>query len=110
MDDPAFVSLRAHREQIDLHRLGSAIAAESLAFPMTTSELLTGAVVCLPRDGERFAPDVRAALAEVAHSLGTSLYILRYREQSRLVADIATGRIDDRTARSRATAMLASAV
>ena len=110
VDDPAFVSLRARREEINLHRKGSAIAAESLAFPMTTAELLTGAVVCLPRNGERFAPDVRAALAEVAHSLGTSLYILRYREQTRLVADIAAGRIDDRTARRRATAMLASAV
>jgi hypothetical protein len=109
VDDPAFVSLRARRQEIDLRGLASAIGADSLAFPMIVGEMLSGAVVCRPRAGEQFAPDVRAALAEAAHNLGASLYILRYREQARLVADIATGRIDESGARRRAIAMLQGA-
>ena len=109
IDDPAFVSLRARRLEVDLHGLGSAMGADSVAFPMTVGEALSGAVVCRPRAGEQFAPDVRAALAEAAHSLGACLYILRYREQARLVADIASGRIDETGARQRAIAMLEGA-
>ena len=106
VDDPGFVSLRARRQEIDLHGLASALGVDSLAFPMIVGEMLNGAVVCRPRAGEQFAPDVRAALAETAHSLGASIYILRYREQARLVADIASGRIDESGARRRAIAML----
>src|SRR6185437_4134211 len=106
VDDPAFVALRAHRQEVDLHGLGSAIGPDSVAFPMTVGESLSGAVVCHPRAGERLAPDIRAALAEAARNLGASLYILRYREQARLVADIAAGRIDETGARRRAMAML----
>ncbi|MBW4050361.1 MAG: hypothetical protein HIU85_02705 [Proteobacteria bacterium] len=109
VDDPAFVSLRARRQEVDLHGLGSAIGPDSFAFPMVVGETLSGAVLCRPPDGERFAPDVRAALAEAARNLGASLYILRYREQARLVADIATGRIDELGARQRAIAMLEGA-
>jgi hypothetical protein len=109
VDDPAFVSLRARRQEVDLHGLGSAIGPDSFAFPMVVGETLSGAVVCRPPDGERFAPDVRAALAEAARNLGAALYILRYREQARLVADIATGRIDELNARQRAIAMLEGA-
>jgi hypothetical protein len=109
VDDPAFVSLRARRQEVDLHGLGSAIGPDSFAFPMVVGETLSGAVVCRPPAGERFAPDVRAALAEASRNLGASLYILRYREQARLVADIATGRIDELNARQRAIAMLEGA-
>jgi hypothetical protein len=109
VDDSAFVSLRARRQEIDLHGLASALGIDSLAFPMIVGEMLSGAVVCRPRAGEQFAPDVRAALAEAAHNLGASLYILRYREQARLVTDIATGRIDETGARRRAIAMLEGA-
>lgn len=109
VDDAAFVSLRARRHEVDLHGLASALGVDSLAFPMIVGEMLNGAVVCRPRAGEQFAPDVRAALAEAAHNLGASLYILRYREQARLVADIATGRIDETGARRRAIAMLEGA-
>lgn len=109
VDDPAFVSLRAHRQEVDLHGLGSAVGSDSLAFPMIVGEALSGAVVCHPRAGERLAPDIRAALAEAARNLGASLYILRYREQARLVADIAAGRIDETGARRRAMAMLEGA-
>jgi hypothetical protein len=109
VDDPAFVSLRAHRQEADLHGLGSAMGSDSLAFPMMVGETLSGAVICRPRTGERFAPDIRAALAEASRNLGASLYILRYREQARLVADIAAGRIDETGARRRAVAMLEGA-
>jgi hypothetical protein len=109
VDDPAFVSLRARRQEVDVHGLGSAMGSDSLAFPMTVGEMLSGAVVCRPRAGEQFAPDIRAALADTARNLGASLYILRYREQARLVADIATGRIDESGARRRAVAMLEGA-
>lgn len=109
VDDPAFVSLRAHRHEVDLHGLASAMGPDSFAFPMTVGETLSGAVVCHPRAGERLAPDIRAALSEAARNLGATLYILRYREQARLVADIATGRIDETGARRRAMAMLQGA-
>ncbi len=109
VDDPAFVSLRAHRQEVDLHGLASAMGADSFAFPMTVGETLSGAVLCHPRPGERLAPDIRAALGEAARNLGATLYILRYREQARLVADIATGRIDETGARQRAMAMLQGA-
>jgi hypothetical protein len=109
IDDAAFVSLRAHREEIDLHGLGSSLGPDSLAFPMIVGESLSGAVVCRPRPGEQFAPDIRGALCEAARNLGASLYILRYREQARLVADIAAGRIDESGARRRAIAMLEGA-
>lgn len=109
VDDPAFISLRAHRQEVDLHGLGSAIGPDSFVFPMVVGETLSGAVVCRPRAGERFAPDVRAALSEASRNLGASLYIIRYREQARLVADIATGRIDELNARQRAIAMLEGA-
>lgn len=109
VDDSAFVSLRARRQEVDLRGLTSALGVDSLAFPMIVGEMLNGAVVCRPRAGEQFAPDVRAALGETAHNLGASLYILRYREQARLVADIAAGRIDESGARRRAIAMLEGA-
>lgn len=109
IDDPAFVSLRAHRQEVGLRGLASVLGPDSVAFPMLVGEVLSGAVVCQPRVGEQFAPDVRAALAEAARNLGASLYILRYREQARLVADIAAGRIDEAGARRRAVAMLEGA-
>jgi hypothetical protein len=109
VDDAAFVSLRARRQEVDLHGHASAMGADSFAFPMIVGEMLSGAVLCRPRAGEQFAPDIRAALAEAARNLGSSLYILRYREQARLVADIAAGRIDELGARQRAIAMLEGA-
>jgi hypothetical protein len=48
---------------------------------------------------------VRAALGELAHALGTSLYLLRYREQVRLLADIAAGRVDHEAVQTRVQAL-----
>ena len=109
VDDPAFVSLRARRQEVDLRGTSSAMGSDSVAFPMTVGEMLSGAVVCRPRAGEQFAPDIRTALAELARNLGASIYILRYREQAHLVADIAAGRVDETGARQRAVAMLEGA-
>ncbi len=110
VDDPAFVALRARRREIELHGLESGAGSEGLALPMSVGERLTGAVICQPRDGEQFAPDVRAALVEAARNLGMSLYVLRYREQARLLADVAAGRVDLVAARGRASELLPGAV
>jgi len=108
-DDSVFVSLRAGAKEIDLEEVENGIVAEGFAFPMSVAETLAGAVVCRPRDGEQFVPDVRSALADVARNLGMSLYILRNREQARLVADIAAERVDESAARRRATALMQGA-
>ncbi|MGH8290561.1 MAG: hypothetical protein ACREV7_16340 [Steroidobacteraceae bacterium] len=105
VDDPLFVSLRAQRKEVDVRRQRSSISADALAYPMTVAEALTGALICRPHDGEQFTSDAREALAEAARNLGMSLYILRNREQARLVADIAAGRIEEAAARTRALAL-----
>ena len=105
-DDPVFVALRAAHEPVALAAQANHIGAEGLALPMTVAESLLGALVCRPRDGEQFAPEMRAALANVAHHLGMALTGLRHREHARLVADVASGRIDTETARRRAITLL----
>jgi hypothetical protein len=110
VDDPLFVALRARHQQLDLEDVPNSLVTDGWAFPMTVAENLTGAVICRPRGGEQFAADVRAALDEVARNLGMSLYILRYREQGKLVADIATGRIDETAARQRARSLIEDSV
>jgi hypothetical protein len=110
VDDPLFVTLRARHQQLDLEDVPNSLITEGWAFPMTVAENLTGAVICRPRDGEQFAADVRAALGEVARNLGMSLYILRYREQGKLVDDIAMGRIDETVARERAKSLIEGTV
>ncbi|MGC8521318.1 MAG: hypothetical protein ACP5PN_05555 [Steroidobacteraceae bacterium] len=105
-DDPVFVAMRASREPVALAAQANRIGAEGLALPMTVAESLLGALICRPRDGEQFAPEIRAALANVAHHLGMALTGLRHREHARLVADVAAGRIDPDAARRRAITLL----
>ncbi len=105
-DDPVFVAMRASHEPVALAAQANRIGAEGLALPMTVAESLLGALICRPRDGEQFAPEIRAALANVAHHLGMALTGLRHREHARLVADVAAGRLDPDTARRRAIALL----
>jgi hypothetical protein len=88
--------------------LASAIGNTGIALPMAVAEHLTGAVICRPRKGEQFAPEVRTALSDAARNLSSALYILRYHEYARLVADIAASRIDVNVAHSRATALVKS--
>ena len=105
-DDPVFVALRATHEMTPLAGQSSALGAEGLALPMTVAESVLGALICRPRDGEQFAPEIRAALANVAHHLGMAIIGLRHREHAQLVADLASGRIDTETARRRAVTLL----
>jgi hypothetical protein len=104
-DDPTFVALRAHHGALDLKDRQSEAGGEGLAFPMTVGPLLTGAVICRLREGEQLDRDVRSALGELAQALGTSLYLLRYREQARLIAEIAAGSVDYAAVRTRAAAL-----
>ncbi len=105
-DDPVFVTLRATHETATLAAHSSGLGAEGLALPMTVAESVLGALVCRPRDGEQFAPEIRAALANVAHHLGMAIIGLRHREHVRLVADVAAGRIDPDAARRCAITLL----
>lgn len=108
-DDPLFVALRARHEVLDLKGQESAAGDEGLAVPMSVGQLLTGAVVCRLREGEQLDRDVRSAISELAHALGTSLYLLRYQEQSRLLAEIAAGGVDPGSVRTRIQAVLGAA-
>ena len=107
-DDPVFVALRATHEPVALAAQANRVGTEGIALPMTVAESLLGALVCRPRDGEQFAPEVREALANVAHHLGMALTGLRHREHARLVADVAAGRIDPDAARRRAMSLMDS--
>jgi hypothetical protein len=104
-DEPIFVTLRARHGVLDLAGRDSAAGAEGLAWPMTVGQLLTGAVIVRLRAGEQLDRDLRAAMGELAHALGTSLYLLRYREQAHLLAEITAGRVDPATVRSRVQAL-----
>ena len=105
-DDPVFVALRATHEPVALAAQANRVGTEGIALPMTVAESLLGALVCRPRDGEQFAPEVRAALANVAHHLGMALTGLRHREHARLLAEVAAGQIDPDTARQRAISLM----
>ena len=105
-DDPVFVALRATHEPVALAAQANRVGAEGIALPMSVAESLLGALVCRPRDGEQFAPEVREALANVAHHLGMALTGLRHREHARLIADVAAGRIDPDAARQRALSLM----
>jgi len=105
-DDPVFVALRAQRQPVALAAQTNHVGPEGLALPMTVAQSVLGALVCRPRDGEQFAPEVRTALANVAHHLGMAIVGLRLREHAQLVADMAAGRIGAEAARRRAVALL----
>ncbi len=105
-DDPVFVALRAQHQPVALAAQTNHVGTEGLVLPMAVAESVLGALVCQPRDGEQFAPEIRAALANVAHHLGMALMALRHRDHARLVADVAAGRIDPEAARRRAIALL----
>lgn len=75
-DDPALVSLRAEHTRVDLHALETSIAGE-WAYPMVARGRLVGTLVLGPkRSQESYAPDESSAIAQLAHSLGTSLEFL----------------------------------
>lgn len=78
-NDAALVALRASHDVVDLHLTSTALAGE-FAYPMLCRGHLLGALVLGPkRTGEPYAPDESAAIAEVAHSVGVTLDLLRIR-------------------------------
>jgi hypothetical protein len=72
-NDPAFVTLRASRNVVDLSTSDTALPGE-FAFPMLARGRLVGALALGPkRDGESYAPDELGAIAQVARSVGIAL-------------------------------------
>ena len=110
IDDPVFVALRTKQQEVDITTMQSAVEMGVLGFPMRVGESLTGAVICTPLDGEKFDQGLRTALSELSRSLATSLYLLRYEEHARLVADIASGSVDPAEARARAKLLMAGSL
>lgn len=75
-NDPAVVALRASHETVDLHRVETGLPGE-FAYPMLARGRLVGALVLGTKgNGESYAPDESAAVAEVALSVGVALDLL----------------------------------
>jgi hypothetical protein len=77
-DDPAAVRARASGAPVDLEELATEVAPSAvtgaLAFPMILRGELIGLLTCGgKRNGESYAPDERAVLAELAQAAGTAL-------------------------------------
>jgi hypothetical protein len=104
VDDRAFVSMRAHREPVDLREVTSALSCEGFAFPMAVRGVLGGALVCGPRT-EAYTRDERRLIAELTQQVGTALHALRARDNEALVRALAKGEVDLSTARQRARAV-----
>ncbi|GAC1423910.1 MAG: hypothetical protein NVSMB64_31680 [Candidatus Velthaea sp.] len=82
-NDPLFVRMRATRDTVEMHGIASALEAE-LAFPFIVRGTISGALICgAKRNGEAYAPDERAVLADVARSVGIASDTL-YTEALRL--------------------------
>lgn len=75
-NDPALVTLRASHEVVDLHVVDSQLIGE-FAYPMLCRGHLVGALVLGPKiNGEPYAPDESAAIAQIAHGVGVALDLL----------------------------------
>jgi hypothetical protein len=78
-NDAALVALRASHEVIDLHLVDTALTGE-FAYPMSYRGHLVGALVLGAKtNGEPYAPDESAAIAQVAHGVGVALDLLGVR-------------------------------
>ena len=76
-NDSGIVSLRAWNKPVDLHSLQDSALRGEFAFPMTSRGTLVGALICgAKRDEEAYAPDETAALAALAHGVGSALEAL----------------------------------
>ncbi|MHB1871410.1 MAG: hypothetical protein ACYCT1_11240 [Steroidobacteraceae bacterium] len=76
-DDLAFVKLRAHAREVDLHVITSGLGQEGHAFPLMARGELLGALVVGPRSEERYAAEERELFEHIAHEVGASLFALR---------------------------------
>ncbi len=71
-NDTLFVRLRALRETVELHDIGSAVHAE-IAFPLLARGKVAGALICAAkRNGEAYTPDEIANLSDVVRSAGVA--------------------------------------
>jgi hypothetical protein len=74
--DNAIVEMTQSRKGIDLHKTATSLVGE-YAFPMFARGKLIGALVCGSKpDGEVYAPDERAALAELTRGVGLAIATL----------------------------------
>lgn len=72
-NDPAYVELRAHREQLQIHRLSTSFLGDRL-YPMFLSGRLEGVISIGEREsGEHMPPDIDDAIARIASALAVSL-------------------------------------
>lgn len=75
-NDPVVVRLKATREPVGMHALGSSLRGE-LALPMVVRGALRGFLVVGPKvDGEEYSPDEVATLAYVGHEVGLAIQAL----------------------------------
>lgn len=108
VDDRAFVSLRAERQESDLEGLHSELGGDGLLLPMTVRGDLLGAVVTANRPGEHYPQDERELLAHLVHEVGSALHALHARENARFVAALADGGLSGPEARQRARVLAQS--
>lgn len=80
-NDPVLVALRAEHVPVDLHAANTVISGE-WAYPMVARGRLVGALVLGPkRSQESYAPDESAAVAQLAHSLASTLDVLSLKRE-----------------------------
>ncbi len=96
VDDAVFLALRSSRQPVPLSTgtSASALGPDGWAFPMSLHGEISGALVCLPPPGAQFAPDQRAALADLAHELSVARHLLRARAYAGFVSAVAAGELD----------------
>jgi hypothetical protein len=107
-DDRAPVALRAERRDLDLEDLGSSLGSDGLMLPMIVHGELLGAMVVANRPGEHYPADERELLRHVVHEVGAALHALHARENARLIAELAGGRLSADAASERARALAQS--
>ncbi len=75
-NDAALVALRASHEALELHLVKTKLSGE-FAYPMLARGRLVGVLVLGAKiNGETYAPDESAAVAQVAHGVGVALDLL----------------------------------
>lgn len=84
-NDPAYVALRAHRDELDTHDVQTAFPGERL-YPMVLAGRLAGALATGRREnGEAMPPDIDEAIRRVASAVAIALAAIesdRVREEN----------------------------
>jgi len=72
-NDPGYVALRAHREELDTHDLNTAFPGERL-YPMVLAGRLAGTMATGQREnGEAMPPDINEAIRRIAAAVAIAL-------------------------------------